>query len=347
MTEKSLLKALRGEPATRPPFWLMRQAGRYLPEYRALRERERDFLAFCYNPELAIEATMQPIRLFAPDAAILFADILVVCDALGRDVRFVEGTGPVLEPLRSAPEVGRLVDTDTAVAHLSPVIETVRGLAAALPSEVALIGFAGAPWTVAVYMVEGRGGSDFSQVRRWAYAEDGGFERLIASLVDCTTAYLSRQIEAGADAVQLFDTWAGVLPETEFRRWVIAPTAEIVRRLKERHPDVPVIGFPRAAGVQYEAYVALTGVDAVGIDAGVPLSWAAEVLQSRVAVQGNLDNQLLVIGGEAMDAEVDRILTALGRGPFVFNLGHGVVPQTPPDNVARLADRIRSWDSGL
>ena len=340
-TSKPLLRVLAGETVSPPPVWLMRQAGRHLADYRDLRKAEPNFLRFCYTPELAVEATLQPVRRYATDAAILFSDILVIPDALGQKVAFEEKIGPVLVPIQSAAEIPTL-DPDRLISHLAPVFETVRLLRAALPAEVALIGFAGAPWTVATYMVEGRGGTDHGTIRRWAYQDVEGFSRLIGLLVDATTQYLIQQVMAGAEVIQLFDTWAGVLPETQYRRWVIKPTAEIVRRLKEACPGIPVIGFPRGSGALFPAYVAETGVDAVGIDNNVPLEWARDNLQSVKAVQGNLDNQLLIAGGPAMDAEIDRIKAMLGGGPFIFNLGHGVLPPTPPEHVERLIKRVRS-----
>src|SRR5512132_3998397 len=282
--EKRLLKAMRRQVGDRPPFWFMRQAGRYLPEYRRLREREPDFLRFCYTPELAIEATLQPVRRYRPDAAILFSDILVVADALGRPVRFAEGQGPILQPLDGADDI-RALRPDRIEEQLGSVVATVRGLASELPADVALIGFAGAPWTVALYMVEGRGGTDGGRARDWAYRDRQGFVALIDVLVEATVRCLDHQLAAGAEAVQLFDSWAGLLAADELRRWVIAPTVEIVRRLRSIRPEVPVIGFPRGAGVLYREYASETGVDAVGLDATVPVEWAAE-LQGICAVQG-------------------------------------------------------------
>jgi uroporphyrinogen decarboxylase len=341
MTLKPLLRVLSGETISPPPVWLMRQAGRHLATYRELRKAEVNFLHFCYTPELAIEATLQPVRRYGTDAAILFSDILVIPDALGQKVTFEENIGPVLVPIQSAAETP-ILDLDRLMTHLAPVFETVRLLRVALPREVSLIGFAGAPWTVATYMVEGRGGTDHGTIRGWAYQDAAGFSGLIALLVDATAEYLIQQVFAGAEVIQLFDTWAGVLPEVEYRRWVIEPTAEIVRRLKEACPAIPVIGFPRGSGALYPAYVARTGVDAVSIDANVPLEWARDNLQSMTTVQGNLDNRLLIAGGSAMDAEIDRIKAMLGGGPFIFNLGHGVLPSTPPEHVERLIERVRS-----
>ena len=318
----------------------MRQAGRYLPEYRKIRSEVPDFLTFCYTPELCVEAALQPLRRYHMDAAILFSDILVVADALGCRVAFVEGQGPVLESVRTSAEVAAL-SLDRLEDRLQPVFEAVRLLARAVPSETALIGFAGAPWTVAVYMVEGRGGTDCETARSWGYSSPDTFGRLIDLLVEATIVHLSRQIENGAEVVQLFDSWAGILAESQFRSWVIRPTAEIVRRLKADHPETKIIGFPRAAGVRYLQYVEQTGVDGVSIDATVPLSWAVQSLQGRCLVQGNLDNQALVVGGEVVEEETMRIVETLAEGPFIFNLGHGILPQTPPENVARVSEMIR------
>ncbi len=337
---KPLLRALQGEPLDVPPIWLMRQAGRYLPEYRAQRSKAPDFLAFCLTPELAAEATLQPIRRFGFDAAIVFSDILVVPHALGQRVEFREGEGPVLEALRGDKAVSRL-ESAAVAERTAPVGETLRRVQAALPGGVALIGFAGAPWTVATYMVEGGTSRDFSRTKRWAFSDPKGFAALIDCLVSATITYLLTQIEAGAEVVQLFDSWAGVLPEAEFRRWVIEPTARIARALKSEHPNVPIIGFPRGAGVLYAAYAEIAGVDAVGLDSVVPLAWAREHLQTRHAVQGNLDPVLLLAGGAAMTTAVRAILEALREGPFVFNLGHGILPETPPEHVTALVELIR------
>lgn len=322
----------------------MRQAGRYLPEYRAIREKVSGFLEMVYTPDIATEVTVQPIRRFGLDAAILFSDILVIPDALGQPVSFVTGEGPRLDPIRRVEDLARL-DSARLHDHLAPVYETVNRLAGTLDERTALIGFAGAPWTVAVYMVEGRGGTDHTTIRRWAYEDPNGFGRLMALLVDSTAAYLCQQIDAGADVVQLFDTWAGVLPEGQFRSWCIAPTAEIVRQVRAKHPNIPIIGFPRHAGALYQDYMEETAVDAVGLDSYMPLEWVAKNLQPMGALQGNLDNQLLVHGGDAMDAEIRRILKVLGGGPLVFNLGHGIVPDTPPEHVARLVAAVRGQAS--
>jgi len=340
--DKPLLRALRGKTASRPPFWFMRQAGRYLPEYRALRSQARDFVQLCLTPALASEITLQPIRRYGMDAAILFADILLLPNALGQPLEFREGEGPVLEPIRDAAAVGRL-DPGKLHERLAAVYETVERVAAALPRETALIGFAGAPWTVATYMVEGHGGTDFSVVKQWMWRDPAGFQSLIDCLVNATVEYLSAQIEAGAEAVQLFDTWAGALPADQFHRWCVQPMAAIGTGLHARHPDIPIIAFPRGAGPLAVDLVDATGVDAIGIDWSVDPGWAARRLQPRATVQGNLDPRLAVVGGAPMLAATDRILAALGHGPFVFNLGHGFVPETPPEHVAALCERIRAW----
>ena len=331
-----LLRALRHEKLDRPPWWLMRQAGRYLPEYRALRAQASDFVDFCLTPRLASEATLQPIRRFGMDAAIVFADILLVPRALGQKLEFGE-EGPLLEPLAENVGIGGLKQPD--LASLAPVYETVRQSRRALPTETALIGFAGSPWTVATYMVEGGASRDFRRVKAWAYRDPAGFAALIELISEVTILYLGGQIEAGADAVQLFDSWAGVLSQAEFTRWVVEPTRHITAALKRRFPTIPVIGFPRGAGMLYAGYASETGVDAVGLDTSVPLGFARE-LQERVVVQGNLDPAALLVGGRALREAVFAIRRGLGGGPLIFNLGHGVLPQTPPENVAALAQLL-------
>ena len=340
METKPLLRVLRGESVTPPPIWLMRQAGRYLPEYRELRQRVPGFLDLCFNPALATEATLQPIRRYALDAAILFSDILVVAYGLGRPVSFREGEGPVLDPIRSAAEVKALA-LDGFDERVAPVYETVRRVKTVLSASTALIGFAGAPWTVATYMVEGGSSRDFATVRRWALSEPESFGDLIDGITEATIRYLADQITTGAEVVQLFDSWAGVLPEHAFRRWVIEPTRRIVAALKETAPKVPVIGFPRGAGLMYRAYFAETGVRALGLDAMVPLAIARKALQPMGPVQGNLDPLLVVIGGAAMEQAALDVRRALGEGPFIFNLGHGLVPETPPEHVAALVELVR------
>lgn len=337
---KPFLRVLAGETVSPPPMWLMRQAGRYLPEYRETREKAGGFLDLCYTPKLAVEVTLQPLRRYGFDAAILFSDILVLPHALGRNVAFKEGEGPVLNPIRDENDIDFL-KMDGMEKTLAPVFETVRGIADNLPAETALIGFAGAPWTVATYMLEGGSSRDFTVAKDWMFSRPAAFGKLIDTLVEATTRYLITQIDNGAEAIQIFDSWAGVLPAAYFRQWVIGPIAEITRRIHAERPGIPVIGFPKGAGVLYEAFVKETGVDGVGIDSSVPVRWAATNLQPHCAVQGNLDPLLLVSGGAAMENAVREIREALENGPFIFNLGHGVVPQTSPDNVAALVKMVR------
>ena len=340
MQDRKLLKVLGGETIFPPPLWMMRQAGRYLPEYRAVREKAGSFLDLCYNPDFAVEVTLQPIRRFGFDAAILFSDILVVPHALGRDLRFVEGEGPRLTPIEAA-EIPRLGEAGDFHAHLAPVYETVSRLRAELPKQTTLIGFCGAPWTVATYMIAGRGTPDQAPSRLFGYREPEAMAALLAKLAEVSADYLIRQIDAGADAVQIFDSWAGVLDEASFEAWCVKPGAEIVRRVREKHPATPIIGFPRGAGSLYASYREKTGVTALGLDWSVPLSQARS-LQAGGGVQGNLDPLRLVAGGRALDEGVDAILKTLGGGPLVFNLGHGITPECPVEHVGRMVERVRS-----
>jgi uroporphyrinogen decarboxylase len=335
---KPLLRALAGERIAPAPIWLMRQAGRYLPEYRALRAKAGGFLDMCFTPEYAAEITLQPIRRFDFDAAILFSDILVIPWALGQPLRFEEGRGPVLDPI-AIDGIERL-EGAAVVERLAPVFETVRRVKAALPPHTALIGFAGAPWTVASYMIEGGGSKEFLNAKRWALGAPDSFQQLIDLLVESTIDYLSAQVEAGAEALQLFDSWAGVLSQPELERWSLVPLRRIVEEMKARHPNVPIILFPRGAGLGYARFAQECGADGLSLDTTMPLSFAAE-LQKKITAQGNLDPAALVTGGRALEEGVDRILEALGHGPFIFNLGHGVVPETPPEHVAALIERVR------
>ena len=337
---KSFLQALKGETLSTPPMWLMRQAGRYLPEYREVRSTAKNFLHFCYTPDLAVEVTLQPLRRYGFDAAILFSDILVVPDALGQKVEFVPGSGPQLEPIKNMAELEKTLSFDHFLNHLEPVFKTVNRLSNEIPKETALIGFAGAPWTVATYMVEGKGSKTYEEIRSIAYNDEQFFQTLIDILVEKTSDYLIEQANRGAEALQLFDSWAGVLSEKQFIKWSVEPMVKIVERVKAVHKDIPIIGFPRGAGPMYELYVKETGIDGVGLDHTIPLTWARDHLQKHVTVQGNMDNLLLVAGGEEMEREARRILDILGNGPFIFNLGHGIVPQTPPEHVARLCDIV-------
>ncbi|WP_329255948.1 uroporphyrinogen decarboxylase [Actinoallomurus sp. NBC_01490] len=346
--KKLLLRALAGERTERPPVWLMRQAGRYLPEYHRVREAAGGMVGLCNSPEHAVEVTLQPLRRFPLDAAILFADLPQVAAALGQTLDYRAGEGPVLTPpIRSAADMAGFLSVSRLHEELAPIYETVRRLTRALPAEVTLIGYAGAPWTIATYMVEGRGGgpSEHSVVKQWALSDPDGFQPLIDLLTTAVAQFLDRQIAAGAEAVQLFDTWAGILPAHLFERWCVEPAAAIIAALKDKHPEVPVIAFPRGAGLGYDGFAEATGADCVGLDTTVPLEWAAQKLQRGLGrcVQGNLDPQLLAAGGPTLQAETDRILRALSGGPFVFNLGHGIVKTTPPEHVAALVEQVRTW----
>ncbi|HHZ07491.1 MAG TPA: uroporphyrinogen decarboxylase [Rhizobiales bacterium] len=339
--ERKVLQVFKGETRFPPPIWLMRQAGRYLPEYRETRKRAGSFLDLCYNPELAVEVTLQPIRRFAFDAAILFSDILVVPHAMGRDLRFEEGRGPIMSPISPA-DVGRL-DRERFHVNLSPVYETVRELRQKLPAETTLIGFCGAPWTVATYMIAGHGTTDQAPARLFGYRDPEAMKGLLETIAECSAEYLIRQIDSGADAVQIFDSWSGVLDEASFDAYCVAPVAAIVRKVKSVHPGVPVIGFPKGGGSRFDDYREKTGVSVLGLDWTVPLSQARR-LQEGGPVQGNLDPMRLVAGGSALDSGVDSILEALGEGPLVFNLGHGITPETPVENVERMLKRVRgAW----
>jgi uroporphyrinogen decarboxylase len=319
----------------------MRQAGRYLPEYRKTRAAAGSFLDLCYNPALAAEVTLQPIRRYGFDASILFSDILVVPDALGQNVKFVEGEGPRLDAIEDAAAIARL-QPDATHAKFSRIAETVARLRQDLPRETSLIGFCGAPWTVATYMIGGEGSSDQAAARLFAYRHPDAFQKLIGILVQTSVDYLSLQVRAGADTLQIFDSWAGSLADTEFDRWVIAPTKTLVGELRARHPDVPVIGFPRGAGTRMLDFVEKTGVSGVSCDTALPLDSMAGELSKRTVVQGNLDPLLLAAGGPALDARVGQILDRLAGRRHIFNLGHGIIPETPPENVARLVERVRT-----
>ena len=336
--DRKVVRVLKGETVFPPPLWMMRQAGRYLPEYRQTRQTAGSFLDLCYSPEFAIEVTLQPIRRFGFDASIIFSDILVVPHALGRDLRFEEGHGPRMTPIR-VDEIGNL-ETAAVEERLGAVYETMRGLRTALPDETTLIGFCGAPWTVATYMIAGHGTPDQAPARRFGLEHPAEMDRLLALLADVSADHLIRQIEAGADVVQIFDSWAGVLDDLSFARFCTAPVARLVARVKARFPDVPIIGFPRGAGGNFEAYRALTGVDALGLDWTVPMVQARR-LQADGAVQGNLDPLRLVMGGAALEDGVRTILDGLGGGPLVFNLGHGITPDAPIAHVERLVQLVR------
>ena len=334
------LRTLDGERQTRAPLWMMRQAGRYLPEYREIRATASSFIDFCYTPRLAAEATLQPIRRFGFDAAILFCDILVVPDALGQSVSFETGEGPRLTPITSREEMGRLratIDLD----RLAPVFETIQRVRADLPAETALLGFCGAPWTVATYMIAGRGTPEQAPARLFAYRDREAFAALIDRLVEASATYLIAQLRAGVDAVQIFDSWAGVLPIMEYERWCVAPVAKLVDLVRAAVPDARIIAFPRGGGAQLARVAALPGVSAVSLNTSVDPAWANDALPSHTVAQGNLDPLTLIAGGQALDEAVDRILAAFPTRPHVFNLGHGILPETPIAHVEQMVARVR------
>jgi uroporphyrinogen decarboxylase len=335
---KPLLSALKGEKTDKTAIWLMRQAGRYLPEYRALRATKGGFLALATDPDAAAEVTLQPIRRFGFDGAILFSDILMVPWALGQDLAFEAGEGPRLSPPLADSALSALTRVP---ARLEPVYATVEKVAADLPESTTFLGFAGSPWTVATYMIAGHGSRDQGEARRYAYRDPAAFQAILDAIVATTVDYLSRQIEAGVEAVQLFDSWAGSLSPAQFERWVIAPTAGIVAALKLRHPEVPIIGFPKGAGGKLPAYARETGVDAIGLDETVDPAWADAALPAGMPVQGNLDPLALIAGGEALETGVERILSSLAGRPHVFNLGHGILPDTPIAHVETLLRLVR------
>lgn len=334
-----LLAPFAGKVSASPPLWLMRQAGRHLPEYHKVRAHAGSFLDLCYTPELATEVTLQPVRRYGLDAAIVFSDILVVPHALGQKLEFVEGCGPRLDPIRSGRELERLNPAATRPTF-ERVFETVANVRQRLTNDVAVIGFCGAPWTVATYMVSGGKSADQREAVTWAQADPVGFGRLIDLLVETSAGYLLGQIEAGADVLQIFDTWAGRLSGVEFDRWICAPTRDIVARIKERYPEIPIIGFPMGTGGNLGRYVDQTGVDGVSCDTTTTLDTMARGLAGKV-VQGNLDPLILVEGGQKMKRQAQKILTTLEHRPFIFNLGHGVLPQTPPEHVAQLVKLVR------
>jgi uroporphyrinogen decarboxylase len=333
---KKLLQVLGGEAVSPPPVWLMRQAGRYLPEYRALRANAPDFVRFCLSPELAVEVTLQPVERFKLDAAILFADILLIPHALGQKLWFAEGEGPRLDPIRDEAGIAALAyDAE----KLLPVMQTIKGVRAALDGDTALIGFAGAPWTVASYMIEGQGGTDHENLRKLAWREPKIFARLMDVLVDSTSQYLIAQANAGAEVLQLFESWAGTVPAGLFEAAVLNPTARIVANVKAKHPKLPIIGFPRGAGSWLTRYAEATGVDGIGVDQMTDITTVN--VPVRVARQGNLDPILLLQGGEAMRAQARQLVEKMKGKPFIFNLGHGVMQPTPPEHVAELVAAIR------
>lgn len=340
-TAKKLLNVMSGNAEAIPPVWLMRQAGRYLPEYKETRKQAGSFLDLCYNPELAEEVTLQPIRRYGFDAAILFADILLIPQAMGVDLWFVEGEGPRLKPISGREGMGVLKPLDEIDQTLNPIYETVSRLSKSLPAETTLIGFAGAPWTVATYIVAGRGTPDQGPARRWLHSDPAGFDLLIDQITNATIHYLSRQIEAGAEVVKIFDSWAGTLPFAAFQRYSVEPAKKITEALKSKHPGIPIIGFPRGGGMNYETFARQTGVNCIATDAGADMALLSDQLDRKVAVQGNMDPMLMVLGGQALESEAKRIVGMMEARPYVFNLGHGITPDADPANVDLLLRAIR------
>ncbi|MEZ6029225.1 MAG: uroporphyrinogen decarboxylase [Hyphomonadaceae bacterium] len=341
MKDRRLLRVLNGERIDPVPVWMMRQAGRHLPEYRELRARARDFLDFCYSPSLAAEATLQPVRRYGMDGAILFADILLVLDAMGRNVRFLEGEGPRVDPATKASDLAN-VPMEKILSRLSPVGETVERVRAALDNSTTLIGFAGSPWTVGVYAIEGRGGTDKADARKFGYRNPAELDGMLDQLVEASAHYLRMQADAGADALMLFESWAEGLPEDAFDRWVISPTRKLVERVRALGVKQPILGFPRGAGLLAVDYAERTGVNAVGLDTAIPLKRIDALLPKGMAVQGNLDPMRLVAGGPDLEARVGEIIAALKGRPHIFNLGHGVTPETPIPHVESVLKAIRS-----
>ncbi|MGR3713324.1 MAG: uroporphyrinogen decarboxylase [Shimia sp.] len=339
--EKTILRALAGETLETPPIWMMRQAGRYLPEYRATRAQAGDFLSLCYNPKLAAEVTLQPIRRYGFDASILFADILLLPQALGADLWFVTGEGPRLSTIETQDDFDKLNAASVIDETLNPIYETVRILRRELPKETTLIGFAGAPWTVATYMLAGRGTPDQGPAHKLKDENPELFGKIIDLLSEGTVEYLSKQIEAGAEVVKLFDSWAGSLKGADFDRYALEPTKKIIAELKARHPDVPVIAFPRGAGERYVGFAEATGADCVALDDGVTPQWAAANVQIDGCVQGNLKSSHMVTGGQDLVDETRKIVDAFGKGPHIFNLGHGITPDADPENVQLMIDTVR------
>ncbi len=339
--DKTILRALRGEVLPTPPVWMMRQAGRYLPEYRATRAQAGDFLKLCYNPDLAAEVTLQPIRRYGFDAAILFADILLLPQAMGADLWFVGGEGPRLSTVTTPQDLQKLKPTDAIHETLDPVYQTVSILRRELPPETTLIGFAGAPWTVATYMIAGRGTTDQAPAHALRTEDPATFDMLMARITAGTIEYLSAQIAAGAEVIKLFDSWAGSLSGEAFDRYALAPVREIIAALKSRHPDIPVIAFPREAGERYIGFARATGADCVALDNSVSAIWAAEHVQNDGCVQGNLAPSHMVSGGQPLIDETRRIVRAFAGGPHIFNLGHGITPEAEPANVKIMIDAVR------
>jgi uroporphyrinogen decarboxylase len=340
-SSKTILRALAGETLPTPPIWMMRQAGRYLPEYKATRAIAGDFLSLCYNPDLATEVTLQPIRRYGFDAAILFADILLIPQALGADLWFVTGEGPRLSTITSQADLDKLGPVEDIHETLNPIYQTVRNLSGALPSETTLIGFAGAPWTVATYMIAGQGTPDQAPAHKLRIEQPAVFDALMDKITEATIDYLSKQIEAGAEVVKIFDSWAGSLPGDAFQKYSVEPARRITSALKAKYPNAPIIGFPREAGEGYIGFAKATGVDCVALDNSVTPEWAVKNVQVDGCVQGNLKSSHMVTGGQDLVDETRAIVKAFSGGPHIFNLGHGITPDADPDNVQRMIDTVR------
>jgi uroporphyrinogen decarboxylase len=341
-SNKNILRALAGETLKTPPIWVMRQAGRYLPEYRKLRAKAGDFLSLCYNSELAAEVTLQPIERFKLDAAIIFADILLIPQALGSELSFLEGDGPRLSRISNKNDILKLKPANSIHEHLTPIYNTVSLVAEQLSPKVALIGFAGAPWTVATYMIAGKGTKDQGPAHKFLKEDKDSFEMLINLLTEATIFYLSKQIDAGAEVIKIFDSWAGSLKEEDFIKYAIEPVKKIITALNKLHPDVPIIAFPRGAGLKYIDFANETGANCIAIDHSVDPEWAAKNLQIDSCIQGNLNPKHMVTGGKALLEETNKILDCFSNGPHIFNLGHGITPDGKPENLQLMIDRIRS-----
>jgi len=341
-SNKNILRALAGETLKTPPIWVMRQAGRYLPEYRKLRAKAGDFLSLCYNSELAAEVTMQPIERFKFDAAIIFADILLIPQALGSELSFLEGDGPRLSRISNKNDILKLKPANSIHEHLAPIYNTVSLVAEQLSPKVALIGFAGAPWTVATYMIAGKGTKDQGPAHKFLKEDKDSFEMLINLLTEATILYLSKQIDAGAEVIKIFDSWAGSLKEEDFANYAIAPVKKIITALNKLHPEVPIIAFPRGAGLKYIDFANNTGANCIAIDQSVDPEWAARNLQIDSCIQGNLNPKHMVTGGKALLEETTKILDCFSNGPHIFNLGHGITPDGKPENLQLMIDKIRS-----
>lgn len=342
MTKRLMEQVLAGENTSEIPVWIMRQAGRYLPEYKETRKQAGDFLSLCYDPDKATEVTLQPLRRFDFDAAILFSDILVIPQALGQKLWFAEGEGPKLEALKTFDDVKKL-DESRIDDHLSPVYQTVQQIRSRLDDKITLIGFAGAPWTVSCYMLQGGGSKDFLAVKEFMFSKPDAYQALIDCLVDATSNYLIKQVDHGANVLQLFDSWASLLDPLSYQKFVVEPTKAIIEKVRAVHPEIKFIGFSRSAGANLVDYVEQTGINGAGLDTAIDRKWAKDNIQSKVAVQGNLDPAILRQGGNVLNSHVNQILEDLGDGPFIFNCGHGIIKDTPPEHVDQLVKIVKNY----